>query len=920
MADPFSHGQITPGSAIDPDVFKKAEQSARRVNDLIKTLSYRKKISFEEADKERKRLDRLADALGELDKVQKKNGTLTGKQQKRFERINKLLNKQNELEKKLGKTKKKLTIEETKQEKIKEGWRKKQLRELGSFGKVIDSIRSRKGRIDEIAKTTDKIGESIYGWGGKLASSSNLMAKGSARMVRALGQTLGGVSAVLKKAGPWVAIGMEVAKFELQQDKFLKEQNKIFAQMRGPDIMTGDVKKQFKDFNDQIFKAMDNIHDGLNVKEVQQFFEAMSQAGTAVGKLNKQGQTYRDVVRVAAETSKNWGVDISYMGNVTSDLMQDYQADLTSIHELFNQVTFDAGKSGRTTDKFWTAIQNATVGLGFYGMAFKGLSKVMGEWSKKQIGGAKEVDAAVQNLGQLAKLEPAAALGVVGLARAQGYDWKETVDIEIKKAAEEKKTASPERQAVIGLREEMLKKIKFSLDTGDTDDAMKNLALYFGDFADQMPGIARSIVAGSKDLWIAIQAGKQFGMSDDLIRMLWEQGELFKKSLGNISEVAKKPVTIDKSILEALKPGTDEETQERGISALKDLLVPIFGDNAEALAKLAAADPEILKALQDGSMPTAIDKLLKNDVLLVQDMNRMDRREGMTSKMMGARSKATFAQMRDQTLSWEEMIAMGMDEFQYWTANIAQADHLNTLVTKILGAVTTDKSLGTEAENKKEQNALLALGVQSEMYTVGGQTAAFKDIVDKLDILKNLTPEKLSGMNEEQLKAIYSKFPGAPGGPAEQFQHGMGELVSLKKEGDAEKIKEQIKAILLGLPTLQAGLQTAKEGIGGKAAVQSTLEKKPMDIDYSYLGGGATMREPRLITSPGFMKLDPGELLQPGNFARTTLATMPSVPGRGLAEGTGGKTITVNVNATERDLATRIGNEVRSVLFKERVN
>ena len=86
----------------------------------------------------------------------------------------------------------------------------------------------------------------------------------------------------------------------------------------------------------------------------------------------------------------------------------------------------------------------------------------------------------------------------------------------------------------------------------------------------------------------------------------------------------------------------------------------------------------------------------------------------------------------------------------------------------------------------------------------------------------------------------------------------------------------------------------------------------------------ATMGMPERVTSPGIVQLHSGESIFP-SAGNSRMRTTPLLNGGAMnsalggAVGGGGKTININVSATEKDLAQRIANEVRGVLYKEQL-
>jgi hypothetical protein len=933
--------QQTKAASVFTTELNKAERSLNQINDTINKLSFEKALSYVEADIAKKR---LFDLNKELERLRKKEESLA-KSKKRFSA--RAITQQKLLSAKIKQTTKDIEAEGLAVEKFQMSLKKtseighEAFERLGegasSFGDMIKAIGRHSPRdLGKASKKATEVGKSLSKWGESLTGAKGVM-KAFAPAVQKLGMGLGGVSKIMTGPAGWAAMATSaLVDIEMRADKFLKEQNKIFAGMRGPNIMSGDVKKQFKDFNDQIFKAMDNIHDGLNVKEVQQFFQAMSDSGTAVGKLNNNFQTYRDVVSVAAKASKNWGVDISYMGQASSDLMQDYRADLSTIDDLFNQVAFDAGKSGLSTDKFWSAIKNATTGLGFYGLAFEGLGKTMGEWTKQQIGGAKDAESALSNMADISKKSFKDAFKYVGLAvETGGYDLGSAIGEQIAKAEKAKLTATPEQRKQLTIRQGTLQKAQSAWAGGDRGKAMRIMSQNMGELADDMPNMVRSILMGNKDLkdasdesseafGNAVIFAESLGVSLESVRMLAREMATFGLTIEEIMKASagQGPLSIDKTLIDKLS-SSDAQVQEQGIKELTAVLAPTYKENADALSKLAASDKEIRDALISGNLPKALEALKNDQRRMTKDLGSNNKLSGKTDKQIAMSAQDTFTQLRDGTLSWEEMVNMGLDEGKYWLASMSGAEKLNNLVTQILHAMPRHKE-STAAQGAKTK-AALGLGIISDMSSVKGQGAAVTEALKKRSLLGGV-PQMMGGMTGDfdKKKAIEDVRALSKQVPATALQKDLGALTNKLKEMDAETNPEKMKGFQEELNSLTLAVKTSAEGLrnsySGLISDLTTNKAVGASANLTGMTAKATMRDPQLITSPGFVKLDPGEMLQPGNFARTTLATLPSAPGsQGPTAGVGGRSITINVSANEKDLATKIANEVRSVLFKERM-
>ena len=251
---------------------------------------------------------------------------------------------------------------------------------FGSFGKILKGA---PGGFRDLVKQAGA-------FGAKFKESAGLLGK------------MGGLAAGLSKAlSPVVGVAGLIWDTVTSIDSYVKDLNKKFAEIRGPDIMSKDVKKQMKEFNSAIFDISSNLRDGLNAKEVYNFFDAINAAGQKITTLNQGFYSYRDAVHIAAKASKVFGMSLDATARYMASFGTDYQMQLEDIDDAFVQVAFDASKSGLSTDRFMTAVTNASASLAFYGKFLKESSNTMKAFTDAQVTGADE---AAQTTGDLLQL------------------------------------------------------------------------------------------------------------------------------------------------------------------------------------------------------------------------------------------------------------------------------------------------------------------------------------------------------------------------------------------------------------------------------------------------------------------------------------------------------------------------------------
>jgi len=266
-------------------------------------------------------------------------------------------------------------------------------------------------RMKDVAKATAK-SSGLLGVAGKAAGT--------------MGAAVGGVSKLLLGWPGLILMGIKaIIDVGTQLDTYVKNLNKAFAQVRGPDIMTPDVTKQFKQFNDAVFDIGRNIQDGLRPDQVQEFAATITQAGVHLDTLNQGFYSYRDAVHIAAKASKTLGIDMLRSSDMMGTMMLNLRMNLDDVDSAFVEVAYDAQKAGLTTDKFWGAVQNATHSLAFYGKFVKEISNTMKVLSESQVSGLDDTQQSVEELGQaFAKSSTQTNMAFIALARQGGTSFK----------------------------------------------------------------------------------------------------------------------------------------------------------------------------------------------------------------------------------------------------------------------------------------------------------------------------------------------------------------------------------------------------------------------------------------------------------------------------------------------------------------
>jgi hypothetical protein len=981
----------------------KIEQEVSDLDDTVEKLSFEKKLKTEDVIKFKKELKELKDEAEALDDIEILSASdLTAKTE--------LLGK---LNKKIFNTK--LQLEGT--GKVSKDVFYDMGAGVESFGDMFSAIGKKSpAALKSAAGAAEDVSQKLGSWGKDLGNAKGLMgAMGGA--AKGLGASLGGITKIL---GGWPGLIIMAVKgmvdFVMDADQFVKDQNKIFAQMRGPDIMTPDVARQFKQFNDQIFSAAANLKVGFNAKAIQEFFNAVSQAGLNITTLSRGVNDYRDAVYIAAKASKTLGMDLPYIGAQMGDLITNFRANLKQVDEAFVQVAFDAGKSGLSTDRFWTAIKNATASMAMYGLFIKSASKVMKTFSESQVMGAEDAAKGTEEMYDVFKKGSLKSkMAVVEFAGGISDAFKERVgelktgETEIKGKIEyEQSKESPDVAELEKLRNELAanQAQQMRAEKASRGDRVAQ-ANELGQISEKAPEIiARALerqvgplqnIQGEQYA-VLLQAAEKIGLSADLAQKMVYEAQANAKKLDNLAD---------------------------SVTNIKDPEV------VRQLEKIKNDSPELKKAIENVTKDSSAKNIEALQALLRSDKTKQAvdkgnyKRDDKTKEELAGNAERTFDEINKQTLSYKDMIDIAKDEVKWRAMSLGIFKGINTGVNDIIGLISKGRETESRKMAKQEVKGMFKKNVglaKAVGYTGGDLTAGVlektsKAIGEKVaGIEKGIESEKaisetlksagdiptaLDMLRKEQMSAqmagdteksdrIQAKINSA----TKKFQEAQkktnkkGQIsndqrnailkdISSYNEEDIKKLnteldvqKQNLTSLknvdtstaevaeyqrLLALSTpegTQGIVNKLKDSMKQGKTLTEAVEESGIDpsilltkiqADQKKFGfsskdvealasatapsagtatslahGHATLAEPRKVTSPGILKLDPGETILPksSNF-KTIPATIPA-PGPAAPMGPGGgKNISITVNAMEKDLASKIANEVRAVLYKE---
>jgi TP901 family phage tail tape measure protein len=851
-------------------------------------------------------------------------------------------------------------------------------------------------------------------------------------LISGLGTAAKGVGGMFGKVtkimSSWpVAALTAFAEMTLEADQFIKDQNKIFLRFRGPDIMTPDVAKQFKEFNAQIFNLSDNLRTGLNAKDIQAFMESVTQAGANITTLNKGLTTYRDAVYIAAKASKTLGMDLSWVGTHMSEMMTDFRMDLDDVDKAFIQVAFDAKKSGLSTDRFWNTIQNATASLAFYGVGLKSASKTLTAFTNNAVGGSKDAQDAVENMYDAFK-----GLDIASQGAMLQFAGKETADKMFQSVVD----TLNKKKTTIQSKIEVLQGKEQTQDVVDAIDKLnKDLDANEAKIAEYSGVIGKSSVAQVAQLGALAQDVEGQNavpiLLEGALRKIAEVGK--EGSLANIN--GEKLLTLMKGAEGSIKLNAQTtkmlvrfaDITNAKLTRLSKMTAKDWnkffskgGPDVEALKEIWASN-EATNGLLDKANSgdeDAIDKLqetLKSNKVVAGMMDKQFTRQDKSDDEMADKADDTFQKIVKQTLSMKEMAGMAGDQAHYWTASLGLFTGIAGGVTSIVGILNSkfpayqrssqkaaQKQFIKQAEQNKDLKKLLDANTEGvistdsqakmtvyltekissmsdaveSMSTEGRTLSAAQTATDPVAVLQSgidKLEKQATSANKKGNKDLANRISGkisqlksfqlmAKNDP-KKLQKAMSEeidvnekeldsnneilsndqasLENLKKIGSANAdIEEMTKLMMEADPksmklladkledqgdnlknvasNIDTGILKQAAAVGGHPNLEEYVANQVASTGMT-MGIGGSFSVPTApkvgTTTP---KADGGIFTAPTRALIAERGPEAVVP-LGKGGGGAGRNVSITVNAMEKDLAQKIANEVRAVLYKERI-
>lgn len=905
---------------------------------------------------------------------------------------------------------------------------------FGDFGRSMKKWGSgNRQSMKEAGKDMVTLGGDWTKLGSRMAAQKGIV-KGVGTAMAKLGPVMQGIGAkMLGPAGIIYSIVKGAVDMGMAMDQYVKDVNKTFAMIRGPDITTTDVKKQFQEFNNMIYNTGENIRVGLDAKQITGFFEAIGQAGMSIQQLNLGLHDYRDAIFIASKASKTLGVDLPYVASLMEDMIMNFRMNLDQVDKAFVQVSFDAKKSGLSTDRFWTAIKNATASLSMYGNFISSISKQLPKFARTGAAGMAETADAVQTLGQMWKgMSDEQRASVVALGGNLGYAKKraeEMRDEYRKKASElgkEVEVYIQMREAAVGRKAgaDELAKIDDSINKARIEQSY-NMGL--AKKADEAAGSRNEVALASYMEMSSDESAKYIG--DMLRKNLKDSAGNPITSLADIANenllVANKALgaqAIDTKLLMFIKGGVQGVFDLTGMAAtsmekinkleknsqgiilkefklnkknLKESLLQTDIDrtSAEDLAQIGSINNDTFEALQqlvNGSISSAdFMASVKKSGAADAVFEKIETEKAKEVQAQADQAEKTFKSIVGQTLSFKEMQKIAEDEIAWRTQTLGIFKKVGEGVSDVVRWLSMRKKFETSEQKMADQqvkatnlpkwrtkekikkaalggalNAIPGLGpllsvavamskegqlskgdvkditseLSDKIKDTNSKLESLDQIDEKLNNVKSLTELKdIKGSTEEEKEYLKTINEYMKEGMSEDlFKAQLG--INKKNAAEQKNLLTKQKSSLENNVELLTKVVNSSEELVDQYLLSKVSDKKqkdiiadlnnkmdPIDIAKKY---GVSQRVISALTpkTPSFQGLrHPLTIDRPSMTATLhkgeTILPRPGMITGGVnaPTGAGQKTININVNATEKDLAQRIANEIRSHLYREQL-
>lgn len=695
---------------------------------------------------------------------------------------------------------------------------------VGSFGDIYRAVLSGSPKqLKAAAAGAGGVADSLEKAGIKAGSLPGIM-KLIGGSAKGFGAVLGGVSKIFASWPGMLMMGVvALGKIVAEADQVVKDANKGFALIRGPDIMTKDVKKQFQEFNRQIYSTADNIRTGLDVTQIRSLMEAMTSAGLNITRLNEGLLEYRDAIFISAKASKALGTDIAWVGAKIGDMITDFRMNMETIDKTFIQVAFDAKKSGVSTDRFWSAIQNATSSMALYGVFMGAASKTMKRFTEDMVGGAKDAEEATGDMfgifksgsleGQAAVLDFAknAGANISDMFKKMSSDFEGkalNIKARIENLEGEKQTEEV-RDQLQKLRSEysdyQSKNMRYSKMVGRNSVVQASeMAALAGDAPEILLSAVRGIaqvgdltqVSGERML-VAVKAGNEMGVSEKTIRMLVEQAKMTKEKINMLAKDSVKyfdssklkDKNTGKTIAAKLKETLEAEGQEQikqgdELAALMAQSLKMPPDQAKMFAEMAMADKvrgvEMADLLANGNEKSvkALLGIMESSGILNDFQAFKFKQDEKAQDELEKNAEENLKNIVKETLSLKEMADIAKSEVNYRLSSLGFMRGISDTAGDILGWLLRSKPIMTESQKAAQKMAVASINQDESLKGLLKLDGDNNITAKSQQVLTGEIVEKIAGLNKKISAQRYAARILEEAGTAEANQgkgsHGAG--------------------------------------------------------------------------------------------------------------------------------------------------
>lgn len=270
------------------------------------------------------------------------------------------------------------------------------------FGEgATEVIEALKGRDPlGIAKGLAKMALKPIGMGAGKGIQKAAMMGGADSAMAGLSKTMSGLVGTFAKVGPMVSVLggaiVGLVKMFLDADAAAKEFNRdLLAGGSTAEFLTqgtGRARDAMKDLGSALDEvrnaAMDpsfNNSLGITSKEHSAFLSTLQREGKAFHSIKKDaanaqmsvGNFTKELLTVGVTYSRNFGVSLDEIGQMTGQLMSETGMSLESVETSFNQVLLSSKDSGIGADKFFNIIRSMSAELTLFTFRLEEAAQVL---------------------------------------------------------------------------------------------------------------------------------------------------------------------------------------------------------------------------------------------------------------------------------------------------------------------------------------------------------------------------------------------------------------------------------------------------------------------------------------------------------------------------------------------------------------